>query len=147
MEWHWGEHFREKRLKGLAVNLCNSPSVNCKKKTEQQMIFRKAQCPVHTPSRETFPCPDPVLVSFEDLKFQLQQFSTPPCSWKQQLGAWREFDTKKWFELQRMKSTFLAFGKVTLPVFRFMSRSVYGGSVSTLVSFSCRAFLCKCHCL
>ena len=77
-----------------------------KRKRPWQRIFRKVHWPVHTTSRETFPCPDPVLVSFENLKFQLQQFSTQPCLWKQQLGAWGHFDTKNGLNFRSWKVLF-----------------------------------------
>lgn len=40
---HWGEPFRQQRLKGLDVNFCNSPHVNCKQKTWWQRISREAR--------------------------------------------------------------------------------------------------------
>lgn len=84
-EWHWGEPFREQMLTGLDINFCSSPSVNHKNSLTKD--FQKGPWASPHSLQGNISLPDPMLISSEDLKFQLQQFSTQPCLWKQHLGA------------------------------------------------------------
>lgn len=68
-----------------------------KRKRLWPRIFRKVHWPVHTTSRETFPCPDPVLVSFENPKLATTVFNSAALM-KTATWSLRTFWHQKWFE-------------------------------------------------